>query len=95
MRLTVTQEDIDNGVPNMGESCPIARALRRRFPGAGYVSVGLERIRVDTSDAPWGSTLFYADTSKAMRRFILAFDSMYRRRGEIRPRTFILEESRY
>lgn len=29
MLITITQEDIDNGIPNEADSCPVARAIRR------------------------------------------------------------------
>ena len=34
MKITVTQDDIDNGIRRSCRDCPIALALRRRFPSA-------------------------------------------------------------
>ena len=36
MKITVTQEDIDNGIPRTGWCCPIALAARRVIPN-GFV----------------------------------------------------------
>ncbi len=39
MRIYVNQKDIDSGKPRNSEACPIANALKRRFPKA-YIHVG-------------------------------------------------------
>lgn len=50
--VEVTQEDITNGDPNIGDSCPIALACRRVFPGAkifvGRRFVTLEQFEIIT-----------------------------------------------
>lgn len=37
--IKVTQEDIDNGIPESSRSCPIALAVKRQFPDWDYVNV--------------------------------------------------------
>ena len=39
VRITVTQADIDAGVREDCHNCPIARAVKRAFPGASNVTV--------------------------------------------------------
>jgi hypothetical protein len=39
MRVYVSQKDIDNGTPSDPTSCPIARAIKRRYPQLDYVLV--------------------------------------------------------
>lgn len=40
MLITVTQDDIDDGLPESCSSCPVARALSRAF--GEYVGCGLD-----------------------------------------------------
>jgi hypothetical protein len=44
LKITVTQDDINNGAPTSC-ACPIALAVRRMFPGA-FISVGMLGIYI-------------------------------------------------
>ena len=67
MKINVTQEDIDQGVPLSVLSCPVALAVRRAF-GVHYASVGPVFITVeesvndfDTYDTPANVSTFIED----------------------------------
>lgn len=71
MKITVTQEHIDQGRENLKthnwipSSCPVAMAVKARFPNAEYVSVGLRILAID-------NTNFYI--SPTARKAISKFD---------------------
>ena len=65
MKITVTQNNIDNGVPKNSCKCPIARALKQIFPG--------EDIEVKRSSIYIGKSIHYAMPLKACY-FIVDFD---------------------
>jgi hypothetical protein len=67
LKVSVTQEDIFNGVPVMGRFCPIARALTRIL---GKVSVGNVRVALDGGDR-----ILFGVLPKIAQRFILDFDA--------------------
>ena len=46
MKIQVTQEDIDNGLPRRIDFCPVALAVRRAFPKNEQVYVGGDRILI-------------------------------------------------
>lgn len=47
MKIEVTQQDIDNGVPGDAESCPVALACQRTIPGCHDLTVGDDTIEFD------------------------------------------------
>ena len=79
MIVNVTQDDIANGTPNSGKTCPIARAIKRERPDLFYVFVG--RTHVALGDKR------YELPPKAMA-FISTFDCNY---GTFRPEPFTFE----
>lgn len=46
MKLSVLQDDIDNGVRGSNCNCPVALAIKRAMPGAPVVYVGLSVVHV-------------------------------------------------
>ncbi len=50
VKVEVTQQDIENGVPGHPWHCPIARALSRALGDCGlvfeYAGVGYDRVRI-------------------------------------------------
>jgi len=80
VKIEVTQEDIDLGVVADGDSCPIARSLRRIFPdldvyvGGCYFDLIDEGIEIASVTLP-----------KTAQRFIDRFDG---ERATVRPETF-------
>ena len=81
MQVTVTQDDIDRGVPRMPCRCPIARALRRLFPTAQVYLAFWSKTGVLGED-PLRSLPIEA------RTFIRDFDRSGKRSG---PFTFELD----
>lgn len=49
IRVTVTQEGIDNGVSYGGNRCPLALALQKRFPDDDDIVVLSHALRVNNS----------------------------------------------
>lgn len=86
VEISVTREDIGEGIRNSGNWCPIARAIRREFGRLGVHLVSLDvqdlRIEVCTDAAgPW--TRYWHNASA----FVIAFD-----RGQrVMPRAVTLE----
>jgi len=77
IKVTVTQEDIDNGVRKKQSSCAIAKAIWREFTPT-EVKVGLYGIAVNR-------TLY--KTSTRARKFVKSFD-----KGKVvKPSTFIFK----
>jgi len=69
MKINVTQNDIDNGIPQNPWSCPIANAIKReaiKREQNANVSVGTGRIKID--GRRWRTT-------KVMIKFIKDFDN--------------------
>ena len=81
--IEVTQEDIIEGIPGFCDSCPIALAARRTFPG--------QSIRVfegEISVVGGGPCRSFATTKEA-DKFIRDFD----KRKSVQPFTFAVKES--
>jgi hypothetical protein len=78
LTISVTQEDIDNGVSFSVCDCPVARAVRRKFPKA-RVSVGVYTLTITAR----GRVRSYYLPREAIR-FISVFDC----RGNVEPITF-------
>jgi hypothetical protein len=76
--ISVTQEDIDNGVTSSPGRCPVALAVQRQFPKA-RVSVGCSEVTVRTRFRGRCYRL-----SPEGRHFIATFDC----RGNVTPVTF-------
>jgi len=83
MKITVTQEDIDNGEPG-SRSCPIANAINRQYtfkkrhPNA---IVGLSEVGIDICNSR-----VWFNLSKPAQKFIKDFDNGL----IIKPSTFII-----
>lgn len=72
--IDVTQEDIDQGLPNQPDRCPIALALQRRFPDATSITVWPSDVHVhEGAGADFSCQDFYP--SDRAFRFINAFDA--------------------
>lgn len=65
IKIEVTQEDINYGIKGICDSCPVARAIKRKVKDHG-VSVGSNYIRV------WGKEI---QTLKKVSEFIRKFDT--------------------
>jgi hypothetical protein len=62
-RIEVTQDDIDRGVIGDGDCCPIALAMRRRWPN---VSVGTRAVYL--------SGMRMTELPREARHFIVDYD---------------------
>jgi hypothetical protein len=71
-RVTLTQEDIDHGVPFSPFRCPFALALARRFHASVSLIVANALI-FDTHDDE-RAQIFTLESSEAVRKAIVAFD---------------------
>lgn len=69
MIITVTWDDINKGLQCNRLRCPLALALRRRFPQAGIVSVGPQFIRIDNTQFD------LEQQSYRLNKFLRAFDN--------------------
>lgn len=78
----VTQEDIDNAIPENGMWCPIARALKREH-GLSDEIIVTNRVVLREF---FGTPLYRL--SHAAQRFISAFDS----HRPVKPSTFQFKE---
>lgn len=65
LHISVTQEDIDKGLPMVAACCPVARAIQR-VTGDSSWRVGPMRI------SPAGPV--YYDTPREVSKFVVAFD---------------------
>lgn len=81
----VTQDDIANGVPGVGNECPIARAMKRAFVDAKSVWVSPEWITVVKES---GTILVDQRVNEVQRTFIELFDA----REEVGPIPIEIEE---
>lgn len=82
-KITVTQDDIDEGCALSANNCPIARALVREFYNPDVWVGSSVRIRY-----PSGGSRRY-EISRAARRFINRFDEG----KEVKPFSFIITET--
>lgn len=75
MLVEVTQDDIDNGQPRKGESCPVALAINRAI-GQGYCIVG-QAILIfnDANGWTYANGRTYA-MPRIVRQFIHEFDNI-------------------
>ena len=78
IKVSVTQQDIDNGRRQDPFSCPIALSLRRAF--------GAEQIRIESHRIIIGNQEYRP--SKRMKTFIHKFDSG----KSVEPQTFIVKD---
>ena len=83
MKVEVTQEDINRGMPKVCDRCPIALAMRR----AGCAFVYVEPHRVDWRRRGILSGKYSSLPSEATR-FIMAFDNA----EPVQPFTFEVPE---
>jgi len=71
IKISVTQDDIDKGIKNNCEKCPIARALARSFPGYfNLASIYYLSVKAHQKDF----YVFMMDTPKVCYDFIRDFD---------------------
>lgn len=78
VRVEVTQEDIDKGIPSNCTSCPIALALRRQFPEYHSIEVKTTSavfylFRDHYDDVDFVAVGYFPDEA---RIFIHVFDSI-------------------
>lgn len=70
MNVTVTQEDIDGGLPELTLECPVARALERAY--------GMQ-VEVEYTDLHWWSPApphsWHEIPSRRVQQFIADFDA--------------------
>lgn len=65
----VKQEEIDNGEACSSCNCALAAALKRYFPQADYISVGVGRVQIGTDKKNYEAKL-----SDAQNEFTAQFD---------------------
>lgn len=84
--VSVTRRDIERGKRNSCIRCPIALALRRRFPDARLVAITISGARVE-----WGlrDTPLVASLPQKAMRFVGLFDAS-RARAKVKPMRFEL-----
>lgn len=76
MTISVTQEDIDHGVPFCSKKCPVALALQRKYPRS-FVSVSNKAFTVGKKTRVLSPTA---------ARFVSSFD----RYTKVRPFQFTI-----
>lgn len=87
LHIKVTKQNIDDGVPGMPRSCPIARAVREQVNDACLVSVGVSHITVVDND----DNYVRFSLPKQARDFVNAFDRDF----DVQPFEFdAIEEER-
>jgi hypothetical protein len=69
--IKVTLKDIEAGIRASAYGCPVARAVKRAFPKARYVSWGIFSGMASDVAGYWELT----PVSKRPRKFVDAFDS--------------------
>jgi hypothetical protein len=84
IRIQITQEDLDRGVPGDGYNCPIARAVRRSHPEWRGIHAGFYGL--DFVDEQ-GRLIEYASTD-TMQHFVRQFDRTAGR--GMKPRTMVI-----
>lgn len=89
MKITVTQEDIENGTRGSNASCPIALATVRQLGKPARVGSVLLHLYPDTGFHPPVNTFWL---SRAAMRFVQRFDK--RGAKSVKPFSFILKESK-
>jgi len=72
VRVSVTQDDIDKGVPHVAYACPVARAVGRAMGGDGFVLVESERIECTLQHK--GFETHSWETPEVVQKFIERFD---------------------
>lgn len=85
LRLYVTQDDIDNGQPMRTLDCPVALALRRRFPGE-IVAVDYYAVFVNEGKNQGKRVRARYQLSKRAAEFVEAFDNAL----PVQPTSFLL-----
>jgi hypothetical protein len=83
--IHVIQDDIDKGSVGSANSCPVARALKRKFPQYGHVLVFTYSVRM-WNDINYNA-VFYTFPEK-VSTFIKAYD----RGQKMEPFNFYLKE---
>ncbi len=73
VKITVTQDDIDNGIPCAAGECPVARAATRAFETMTYAGPD-DLMVVDAGGSAVNATHIYILPAKA-RKFINRFDA--------------------
>jgi hypothetical protein len=84
--IEVTQEDIDKGLRQCGEACPIALAMLRAIPTARDIFVDQKVIQFSIDNG-----MFSCRTDKTTEQFILDFDNAI----SVNPSLFTLHEERW
>lgn len=92
MKVDVTQEDIDYGIPECGSYCPIALAVKRAVPTATSIEVDQGGARVEWKSGEEGTpeerlVVAFYPLPDAASRFVVDFDSGL----EVMPFSFEME----
>ena len=66
--INVTEQDIENGIKREARECPVAYALKRRFPKARVI-VGRDKTWLEYPDAPSTSYEHSKDVCDWITRF--------------------------
>jgi len=83
LRIEVAQEDIQGGLPDSPDDCPIARAVRRAYPDFRFVYVGEDFIGLRRAPCELHQSE-HIDLPEIACRFIRDFDE----RAEVKPISF-------
>lgn len=73
MKINVTQEDIDEGVPGSCSRCPIAKAFKRQNPTLG-VSVDGQVIQIFGPKPGGYGRMWEAPLPEEAKYFVVTFD---------------------
>jgi hypothetical protein len=72
VKIEITQDDIERGVPRAADGCPLALALARQCPGvAGAMQVGRLGVRACRDD---DSVMWELDLPGSLVEFVNDFD---------------------
>ena len=89
-KISITQDDIDQGMIRDASECPIARRLNKMFPGTSWLTVTPDSVRL-SYDLPDGVAVYRASFSRSATRFVHAFDKGMR---DVQPFNFMLNLER-
>lgn len=86
MKVTVTAEDIEKGVPSVLDACPVALAIYRAFGSDPSVGVNVDESEVYVFSEDDGSTIKFWEMPHPIGEIIAHYDNT----GEMDPFGFEL-----
>jgi hypothetical protein len=90
--VNVTQGDIERGLPRRVGACPVALAIRRRYPSISDIKVRYTDVDVRRKARPTRRRkALSGNLSSKARNFIYRFDCCKACRARVKPIKFLLQ----